>query len=291
MSEPADLEDAIPSRPRERRRGLGLMFWVVMLFGLLCILAGAAIATYGPKLWPVKPAAPAAPAAPAVPAPVAPVQPAPAPTATPSADTPPTGSSVQFNALADRVDRVEGGQQRLSRAAASALAAAALTDAADTSHAFDQDLAALAPVLPSSADVQALSAYARTGAPTVSGLAREWPDVAARAALAARARTEGGRWIDRIAQAIASVMTVRRIDSVEGKGTDAILARATRRVDDGDLSGALAELDALPPAAREATAAWRVRAERRIDIDRRVGAIRTAALAELSRTSAEAPPP
>src|ERR687889_748040 len=106
MSDVTDPDDPIPPRRPERRRGLGLMFWVVMLFGLLCILAGAAIATYGPRLFPVKPAAPAAP----------------------PAEAAPTGASVQINSLAERVDRVEGGQQRLSRAAASALAAAALTD-------------------------------------------------------------------------------------------------------------------------------------------------------------------
>jgi hypothetical protein len=291
MSDPTDPDLAIPPRAPPRRRGLGVMFWLVMLFGLACIVAGFAIARYGPTLFPVEAPAPAAPAAPAaaVITPLALAQPAPAAAAEAPADLAPTSSSVQLNALAERVDRVEGGQQRLSRAAASALAAASLTDAADSSRPFGEELTALAPVLPSSSDVQALAAYARTGAPTVAGLAQAWPDVAARAALAARARTEGGGVIDRIAQALASVMTIRRIDRLEGKDADAVLARASGRIDDGDLDGALAELEALPPAAREATAAWRARAQRRLEIDRRVGAIRAAALNELSRTSGERP--
>jgi hypothetical protein len=265
------------------------MFWVVMLFGLLCILAGVGIATYGPKLFPVKTAPPTAPGPPVDKAGVIEGPPSPPAVAAAPAVAAPGGASVQINSLAERVDRIEGGQERLSRAAASALAAAALTDAADTSRAFDDDLAALAPILPSATDVQALSAYARNGAPTLSALAQEWPDVAARAALAARARTDDGRLIDRIAQALASVMTIRRIDRLEGKGADAVLARAGRHVDDGDLAGALAELGSLPPAARDATAAWRARAHRRLEIDRRVAAIRTAALAELSRTSPQSP--
>jgi hypothetical protein len=294
MTDAIDHEVPLPpsDAPQRRKGGFGLLFWVVFLFGVLCVLAGAAIALYAPVFLPGgDKAAPAKAsvtgAAPLPAGPVATVAP-PAPLA--AAEPPPTAGSVEVNALAERIDRIEDDQARLSRAASAALAASALSEAADGPRPFADELSALAPLLPSSADLQALSANARQGAPTLSSLAQAWPDVAARAALAARARTQGEGLLDRMAQAIASVLTIRRVDRLEGSDADAVLARATRAIDDGDLEAALREIDALPPAARDAVANWRARALRRLEIDRRVGAIRTAALAELARSAAEAPP-
>lgn len=39
---------------------LGVGFWVVIVLGALCVLAGAGVASMGPSLWPAKPAPPAA---------------------------------------------------------------------------------------------------------------------------------------------------------------------------------------------------------------------------------------
>ena len=298
MSDPIDHEEPVPptEQAQRRRGGFGLLFWVVFLFGVLCVLAGAAIAVYAPMFWPGReaPRTAHAPAAPVTaPPPTGPPVAAPA---TGAAQAPPIGAeptsgaaSVQVNALAERLDRLEDDQARLSRTAATTLAASALSEAADTSRPFAEELAAIAPLLPSSADAQALSAYARQGAPTLASLAQAWPDYAARAALAARARTEGSGLLDRIARAIAAVLTIRRVDRLEGADTDAVLARATRRIEDGDLDGALRELDALPAPARDATAAWRARAIRRLEIDRWVGAIRAAALSELARQATRTP--
>ncbi len=141
--------------------------------------------------------------------------------------------------------------------------------------------------MPESADLRALRPLAETGAPTVAALAAEYPDAAARAAVASRAHAQGEGVIARIAQAFAAIVTIRRVDQVEGPGVDAVLARAERRVDAGDLSGAIGELSGLPPAGQDAMAAWRVRAQRRAEIDRRVAAVRAAALADLGRMSRE----
>ena len=67
-----------------------------------------------------------------------------------------------------------------------------------------------------------------------------------------------------------------------GGDADAVLARAERLVDDGDLDRALRLLDKLPPGAREALAPWRVRAERRAEIDRNAQALRVRALETLT---------
>jgi hypothetical protein len=60
------------------------------------------------------------------------------------------------------------------------------------------------------------------------------------------------------------------------------LARAERQVEDGDLDRALRTLDRLPPAARDAMAPWRNRAERRAEIDRSAQALRARALQTLA---------
>ena len=81
---------------------------------------------------------------------------------------------------------------------------------------------------------------------------------------------------------------MRRVDDFSGNSPDAILTRAERRVDDGDIEGALEQLRALPPAAQAATADWRQRAQRRVDIETRIAILRTAALRDLADEGAAA---
>ncbi len=70
---------------------------------------------------------------------------------------------------------------------------------------------------------------------------------------------------------------------VPGDGPDAILARAERQIEDGDVVGALATLDTLPADAKDALGPWRDRAERRAKIDREIARIRAQALQDLSQ--------
>ena len=78
------------------------------------------------------------------------------------------------------------------------------------------------------------------------------------------------------------MVSLRRVGDVDGDSPDALLARAERLVSDGDLDRAFRLLDRLPPAAREAMAPWRTRAERRAEIDRGAQALRARALTELA---------
>ncbi len=78
---------------------------------------------------------------------------------------------------------------------------------------------------------------------------------------------------------------IRRVGDVPGDGVDALLARAERQLDDGDVDHALRTLEALPPASREAIAPWTARARTRAEIDRRISAVRAQALEDLARTA------
>ncbi len=288
--DPANVASPVdPAAYGPRRPLMGVTFWIVIAFAAVCIVAGVAVGRYGAQLFPPKPAAQAsAPAdvpAASLDARLADIQ---ARLKTQEA-TPPAASaeppSAEVTALSQRVDRLESDRKRLTRAAAAALSAAALSQAAAASRPFPGELAVVEAALPESADLRALRPLAETGAPTLAALAAEYPDAAAKAAVASRARARGTGWIARIAQAFAAIITIRRTDQLNGKGVDAILARAQRKVDDGDLQGALSELSALPPSGRDAMADWRARAERRAEIDRRLASIRASALADLARAS------
>ena len=61
-------------------------------------------------------------------------------------------------------------------------------------------------------------------------------------------------------------------------------------VQDGDLEGALVEMRRLPPAGRNAFVPWLAKAERRIEVDRRLAAVRATSMAQLRASLAEPRP-
>ncbi len=291
------IEIAAPSAspPHARRTSLlGPAFWALIGFGVICILGGVSFASFAPKLWPVaRPAAPPAPA-PATAAPslgtldarLADIQArlggAPAPSAASATDAP----TIQVAALEARLRRLEGGQQHALQAAAAALAVAGLEQAAGASTPFSDELAAAERVMPSSPDLIRLRAVARTGAPTRAVLAAEFPDVAARAVAAGQTVPANEDFLARLRRLLSSIIVVRHVGRLDGQSVDAIVARAERHADDGDLTGALAELNTLPPGARAAVADWRSRAQARADVDQRLADVRAAALRALAQAQA-----
>lgn len=289
MSAAPDPDLTAPRDPAAYRRPrlLGPGFWALFAFGALCILAGWAIAQFGPQVFPERPAPQVEAQEPVGPEALAPRPFAPAAEGATSLDAALDAASspppADVTALSERLAALEAGQARTTEAAAAALAAAALVEAAQSSRPFAAELAALSAVSPPSAEIGSLQRLAELGAPSPSALIASFPDYAARAAHAGRAPGAGAGVVERVGHALAGVVTIRRVGEVGGQGVDAILARAERSLAEGDLDGALRSLDALPTSAREALAPWRVRAERRAEIDRRVAALRAEALADLAR--------
>jgi hypothetical protein len=280
--DPAELSAPRDPAAYGRSRLLGAGFWALIAFGVICVLAGVGVAHFGPQLFPVRPA----PAAEADVAPydVAPQRPvAAAPVAPLLAEPAPAAPSAEITQLSERLTTLEGMESRTAQAAASALAAAALVEAAQTSRPFADELTALAAVAPPSAELSSLHRLAEIGAPSRAALASGFPEAAASAAAAARAPSTGAGLVARVAHAFSRIVTLRQVGDVPGKGVDATIARAERQVEDGDIDTALRTLDGLPPPAREAMSAWRARAERRAEIDRRVSGLRAQALADLAK--------
>jgi hypothetical protein len=282
---PETVEPAAPADPavygrRPRTGGLPLSVWALIAFGLICVLAGIAVANYGPRLWPAAPSPPASAAADPVAAPAA----APAPSA-PLVGAPPLAepSSPDFSSLEARLAALESDQGDIAAAAAAAVAASALSSAADSAEPFEAQVAALERLLPASTDLRALQRLAVVGAPSRAALQAGFADQAARAAIALREPAADAGLGARVGYALSSIVSIRRISSTTGSGPDAILARAETQAAEGDIEAALKTLAALPPGAAPALADWRAQAERRVEIDRRVSAVRDTALADLSR--------
>jgi hypothetical protein len=291
-----------PGLPRDpadyglRRRGLGAAFWAMMAFAFLCIVSGFAVGHFGSQWFPVKtasagPAAPVVTANPGNASSVTAAASAPGPAATPTTAAPiiPPPASVEVAALGARVDRLQADQQRAALASGEALAAAALGEASQSPRRFDDQFAGLDRLLPDTTDLRSLRALAVTGAPTRSALAAEFANDADRADVASHEPPPRSSLVARMVHALASVFIVRRMDNLTGASPEAVLARAQRLADAGDLEAALGQLNSLPQPGRDALADWRTRAARRIEIDRLVGNIRAAAVRDLAAARGATP--
>lgn len=272
-----------PKDPAAYRRGRGAGRLGVAAFGLACAIGGAVLATLAPQVLPrrlppalVETAPPSASAIAPQPAPAS-VQP-----------SPPAVAEGDVRRLDERLSALETREDRTARAAASVLAAAVLLEATQQSGPFAEELAALRASAPSAPELTALAQLAQAGAPSRAALAESFADYAARAASASRAPGDKAGLSARVAYILSRVVSVRRVAETRGDGPDAILAGAERQLDDGDLDGALRTLDRLAPAAREAMAPWRARAERRAEIDHAAAALRARALRDLTAAAGSA---
>ena len=273
----------LPKDPAEYRARplLGVGFWAFVAFGVLCVLAGAGVTLLGPRLLPPKPPVAAAPGP--APAPMS------GPAAEPAVPPPPPPPSGEVEQLKARIAVLESQGARSNEAAASALAAAALLDAAQGSKPFVAEFTALRRAAPDLPELAALARLAETGAPSRGALAVSFSEVAAHAASRSRKPPQDAGLGARIAYAAGKIVTIRQVDDVAGDGPDALLARAELALQEGDVLAALNQLDRLPPKGRDALAVWRQGAERRAAIDREVAALRARALRDLAPGPGAAP--
>lgn len=185
--------------------------------------------------------------------------------------------------LSARVDRVEAAQRELVKATAAAYAARSLQLAAKNQQPFLSELAAVEPALNDPAAATTLRPYAEKGVPSEVALAVTFPSVAARANIAAKADDGKDSLFDRIGHAISGFISVRRVGNPGGQGAEAILERAEVRLNSGDLKGAVAYLDTLPPSAQKALSPWLEEARARVLVDDTTRRVSETALSRLSQ--------
>ncbi len=260
----------------------GRVFWALLAFAAAAAIAIAAFIRFGPGLpTPLDFAASQNPEPP--PARLAPAPPPIAVDPPVTAGTvlaPPAGDLARLEA---RIDDLETGQKLTAASARSALAAAALLSAAQTSRPFPEELARVEALAPPDLDLSGFAAVAATGAPSRATLALEFPDFAARAAAAARLPAETAALGERLLAGLSRVIVVRPVGRVSGDGPEARLARAEILLGEGDLEGALAGLAGLPPAVQDALRPWWDRAQTRARLDRQAAALGERALRDLAR--------
>ena len=284
------MTDTPPPKPSKPPSLAGRILWALVAFAAVATLAIAAFLRFGPGLpAPLDFAAPARSGpVPAGGAPAA-ILPAPPPL---SVDVPaPATPSAQGDLarLEARLDDLEAGQSRTAASARSALAAAALLSAAQTSRPFVAELADVQALAPADLDLSGFAAVAATGAPSRTALALEFPDFAARAAAAARQPGETAPLGERLLAALSRLIVVRPVGRLAGDAPEAKLARAEVQLAEGDLEAALASLAGLPPAAQKSLSPWWDRAQTRARLDRQAAALGERALRDLARLEEPAP--
>lgn len=285
MSAAPDPAELAPSRDPAAYGGrplfaAGFVVWIGLC--IACLAVGAAIGRFG---WPA-PAPKSEPAIEAPSRPSTPSPPAPAPAAAlaPSASA---GSVSDAGALGDRVARLEAASGKADAAAVRALAAASLSVAAQSSAPFGADLAAFERLAPDDPDLRALAPLAALGAPSREQLGAAFPALASDAAAAVAAPSQDAGLLARFGAMIGRVIIVRRVGP-DAPGVDGVLYRAQTEAAAGDLEAALAALRALPAPAAAPLHGWIAAAERRVEIDRRIAAVRARALAALGQPAASA---
>jgi len=148
-----------------------------------------------------------------------------------------------------------------------AIAFANLRAAVDNGRPYAGELAALTQLSPGAGDFGSLLDYEDTGIPTVRALTASFEEARAEA-LSKQQTTGDASIIDRLMGSAESLVKIRRIDeAAEGDQPDAVLARAGAKLEQGDLSAAVKEVETLQGAPREAFAKWLDAAHARLDAD------------------------
>ncbi len=172
------------------------------------------------------------------------------------------------------------------------LGLAQLRDALARGAPFAAELAGVVPLLAERPDapaaLAALEPYAEYGVPTREALRARFPALA-RAVVTAALAPEGAGWVDETLQKLADVVSVRRTgDDIEGDSAEARIARAEVRLVASELAGAVAELDGLEGAAREAAQGWLSDARARLDAEDAVALLGRVVAASFVATPGEA---
>lgn len=171
-------------------------------------------------------------------------------------------AALEQNAEAVRVtaDQVTAEAEAARTAAEQARAQAAAQQAIGKVNAAFADGApyqdALAPLAAMTEIPEALSAPAADGVATLTKLGEDLPGAIRSALGAARDAGESGEDSGRIGSFFKRQFQVRSTTAQDGSSVDAILSRLEANLRSGDLTGALAEADALPATARDALGPW-----------------------------------
>lgn len=174
------------------------------------------------------------------------------------------GELAEIDAAQAEASALEAQLAEAAKAAAGRAALARIDAALDTGAPFDDALLELTEATGLEAP-EALSAVAADGVPALAGLQSTFP-AAAREAIDAdiRSGVEEGS-VNRLEAFLKTQLGTRSLEPKEGDSADAVLSRAEAALKSGDLATVLAEIEALPEAAKPAFAEWQAMAQSRAE--------------------------
>ncbi|MHC1547481.1 COG4223 family protein [Phyllobacterium sp. K27] len=165
------------------------------------------------------------------------------------ADGAAAGATTRLDALEAKVNDTSG-QANM----ALAMAATGLKAAVDRGEPYKAELDTYLAVAPVAGDVESLRPAETKGIPTVTTLASEFGDVAAKIIASTRTVDPNAGILDRLWSSASGLVEARPVGMVEGEGADAITARIEAHLHAGDLNAAIAEWEKLPDMAKTASA-------------------------------------
>jgi hypothetical protein len=198
----------------------------------------------------------------------------------------------EAEALAGRVTALEQAERTTDQRAAAqdravrlAVVADALRAAVERAAPFATELAAAKALGADAATLAPLDAVAATGVASAETLARDLDKLTPAMLAAASPPSHDGSILDRLQANAERLVRIHPVGETPGDDPAAGLARAAAKAHRGDIAGALAEVERLPPAAKASAADWIKAAQARvaaIDAARKLLATSLAALGKPS---------
>ncbi|WP_417514780.1 mitofilin family membrane protein [Minwuia sp.] len=188
----------------------------------------------------------------------------------------------RLDALAVKAEQAgDARQSRLAAQAAMVLAVGRLKDATVSDQPFQGSWDAVTRLGVNGADHPAIAAHAPEGVPSLKNLKDRFPNAASRAIVADQVGEDDG-WISGAMKRVGNLVKVRRTGELEGGTTEAILARAEKRLEGDDLAAAVAELAALDGAAAGEMSNWLSDARKRLELEEAVGRLQKSLFDDLA---------
>ena len=144
-------------------------------------------------------------------------------------------------------------------------------DNVGTGRPFADDLATMKTLMGASPEMQKsldnLAPYADHGILSTEALGTEFRGLAGDIVMAKLTGRENLSVKERALQRFSGLVKIRKVGDIEGHDTDAIVARAQKMLDGGDVPGAIAELQTLEGASAQKAAPWLEKAQARSAAD------------------------
>lgn len=182
---------------------------------------------------------------------------------------------AQVAGFTGRLDKVDAAlaerHQEALRAEATVLAVGQLRTALATSKPYAKEAGAVRVMVPGDTDMLAaldqIQPYADTGVETSDDLGKDFSRLAP-ALVRGAVVGDGQSWWRQALYHLESIISIRRVgDDVPGDSTEAVVARAEAKLDEDDLSGAIAMLQGLTGASAEMASPWIHDASHRVTVD------------------------